>query len=41
MVVQGHAALIVSIISLTITLTLLAVGLRHEKKRPRDPHDDH
>ncbi len=38
---QGHAALIISIISLTITLSLLVVGLRHEKKRPQDPSDDH
>lgn len=39
--IQGHAALLVSCVSLVIVIGLLFVGLRHEKKRPQDPSDDH
>lgn len=39
--IQGHAAFIISTISIVIVLSLLFVGLRHEKKRPQDPSDDH
>lgn len=39
--IQGHAALLVSLISLAAVIGLLFIGLRHEKKRPADPTDDH
>lgn len=41
MVIQGHAALLVSAISLIITLSLLFIALRHEKNRPQDDQDEH
>ena len=39
--IQGHAALLVSTISIVFVLSLLFAGLRHEKKRPQDESDDH
>lgn len=39
--IQGHAALLVSTVSVVIVLSLLFVGLRHEKKRPQDDRDEH
>lgn len=41
MPIQGHAALLISCISLIAVLSLLGYALRHEKKRPQDPSDDH
>lgn len=38
---QGLAALLVSTVSLVAILSLLVIGLRHEKKRPQDDRDDH
>jgi hypothetical protein len=39
--IQGHAALTVACLAVFITLTLLMLALRSEKKRPRDESDDH
>lgn len=39
--IQGHAALLVACIAVAITLILLMVSLRSEKKRPADEHDEH
>ena len=41
MPIQGIAAALVSAISLIITLSLLIIALRHEKKRPQDDQDEH
>ncbi len=38
---QGHAALCVTSLSVFITLTLLIIGLRGEKKRRADDQDEH
>ena len=38
---QGHSALIVSIVSFTIVLSVLAWFLRSEKKNQESNHDDH
>jgi hypothetical protein len=39
--IQGHAALIVTSLSVAITLCLLWFGLKAEKNRPADETDDH
>lgn len=39
--IQGHAALLVSSISLVAVLSLLFLGLRGEKKRAQDDTDEH
>ena len=39
--IQGHAALSVACLAVAITLTLLMLALRSEKKRPSDDSEDH
>ena len=39
--IQGHVALLVSIISVVLVLAALSLALRAEKKRPADRDDDH
>lgn len=39
--IQGHAALLVACIAVAITLILLTLALRSEKKRPSDEADEH
>lgn len=39
--IQGHAALLIAATSVIITLTVLTLGLRSERKRKADDHDDH
>jgi hypothetical protein len=41
MPIQGHAALLVAVIAVAITLSILRLGLLSERKRPGDHPDEH